>query len=583
MIKIIRGWRVLRVGRGRVVRVLMVVLLLILAWQSLLSRSHIKESAKTLTGVEGRTKDPDMQVQAPAEEMKSSAMPAKRQVVAPDQPHLQEEANNADNQWKNREDVLRESDNINPRYNMKAVKEKIQDLRPNPVRNQHFIQQSALDLMEDVQQEGEDDDEDDEYEEYRDEAQDENDKWNGRNRDDNADNNAIEEQDDVANEDFGLEDVGGEKLEKNEGDDDGNKARPKRKKKEKKELEGDEEGAVEFGELIGERKNVEDDNKEEVKSSFRKDNHFDMDATEKDMAQRRARIEEVCARHGIGPHAPAGGKPIMRHPPTPNYDVFYIDKREELAWCPIYKAASTSWLYNFIKLGGVEESEVKNAKEQVSTIARRIWPPLPYEDAEQALETCLKFMIVRHPFERLVSAYRDKLENTNIGQEHGVEHFYKKYGRKIVEKYRPAGQGLPAVRYSQDMDDPSIPAPKGVEPTFEEFVKYLSETDLVYYADDHWMPYYLYCTPCLLDYDVIAKFETLERDQNYVVLKKRLGNRIKPTWKHLTKGVKTSDTVRKYFATITKKDLMALYEKYRIDFELFDYSVDEYLEYVRDS
>ncbi|XP_068249877.1 carbohydrate sulfotransferase 13-like [Palaemon carinicauda] len=567
MIKIIRGWRVLRVGRGRVIRVLMVVLLLILAWQTLLSKSPNKDLSNSPSDVEGKTKGLDMQVQAPANEVKSSVA------------SILGEAHKAEIHWKTREDVLRGSDNINPRYAAKFVKEDIEEPRHNPVRNQNFVQQSALEVIEDVQGEGEDDD--DEYEEYKEGDENHEGKWNGRNKDDNADNNAVEEQDEVANDNFDLEDVGGEKLEKNE-DEDEEEPKPKRKK-EQKELEGDEEGAVEFGELIGDRKKDEDENKEEVKSSFGKDKQLDMDAVEKDMAQRKARIEKVCAKHGIGPHARAGGKPVVRHPPTPNYDVFYIDKREELAWCPVYKAASTSWLYNFIKLGGVEESEITTAKEQVSTIARRIWPPLPYEDAEQAFETCLKFMIVRHPFERLVSAYRDKLENLNIGQEHGVGHFYKKYGRKIVEKYRPAGQGLPAVRYSQDMDDPSLPAPKGVEPTFEEFVKYLIGTDLVYYADDHWMPYYLYCTPCLLDYDVIAKFETLERDQNYVILKKHLGNKIKPTWKHLTKGVKTSDTVRKYFATITKKDLMELYKKYQLDFELFDYSVDEYLEYVRDS
>lgn len=31
------------------------------------------------------------------------------------------------------------------------------------------------------------------------------------------------------------------------------------------------------------------------------------------------------------------------------------------------------------------------------------------------------------------------------------------------------------------------------------------ETDLGSYGDDHWMPYYLFCTPCLVKYDIIAK------------------------------------------------------------------------------
>jgi hypothetical protein len=69
---------------------------------------------------------------------------------------------------------------------------------------------------------------------------------------------------------------------------------------------------------------------------------------------------------------------------------------------------------------------------------------------------------VRHPFERLLSAFRDKLENKNIGLEHGVEHFYMSYGRKIVQKYR---------------NDSS----KRLEPTFPEFVTYLIKEDPIRY------------------------------------------------------------------------------------------------------
>lgn len=52
------------------------------------------------------------------------------------------------------------------------------------------------------------------------------------------------------------------------------------------------------------------------------------------------------------------------------------------------------------------------------------------------LRTTKKLLVVRHPFERLLSAYRDKLENSVAGREHGTLHFYQKYGSKIVEKYR---------------------------------------------------------------------------------------------------------------------------------------------------
>ena len=45
------------------------------------------------------------------------------------------------------------------------------------------------------------------------------------------------------------------------------------------------------------------------------------------------------------------------------------------------------------------------------------------------------FIVVRHPFERLVSAYRDKLERSHADN-YEKDFYYKKYGQKIVKKYR---------------------------------------------------------------------------------------------------------------------------------------------------
>lgn len=82
-------------------------------------------------------------------------------------------------------------------------------------------------------------------------------------------------------------------------------------------------------------------------------------------------------------------------------------------------------------------------------------------------------MTVRHPFERLLSAYRDKLENTNFGREHGTLHFYSAFGSKIVKKYRKNGNKTMTwdlLEPSQYLWNPNQPKPAGIEPTFREFV-----------------------------------------------------------------------------------------------------------------
>ena len=53
-------------------------------------------------------------------------------------------------------------------------------------------------------------------------------------------------------------------------------------------------------------------------------------------------------------------------------------------------------------------------------------------------------------------------------------------------------------------------------PTFSEFVDYLVTTEVEVY-NEHWLPYYLLCTPCHLNYTVIARTEDIRDDSRSVV------------------------------------------------------------------
>ena len=52
-------------------------------------------------------------------------------------------------------------------------------------------------------------------------------------------------------------------------------------------------------------------------------------------------------------------------------------------------------------------------------------------------------------------------------------------------------------------------------PTFSEFVDYLVTTEVEVY-NEHWLPYYLLCTPCHLNYTVIARTEDIRDDSRSV-------------------------------------------------------------------
>jgi len=44
------------------------------------------------------------------------------------------------------------------------------------------------------------------------------------------------------------------------------------------------------------------------------------------MDKRRSLVERVCSKHNLGLYRSSAKEPAFKHPPTPQYSVFYIDK-----------------------------------------------------------------------------------------------------------------------------------------------------------------------------------------------------------------------------------------------------------------
>ena len=139
-------------------------------------------------------------------------------------------------------------------------------------------------------------------------------------------------------------------------------------------------------------------------------------------------------------------------------------------------------------------------------------------------------------------------------------------------------------------------------PTFSEFVDYLVTTEVEVY-NEHWLPYYLLCTPCHLNYTVIARTEDIRDDSRSVVartvgvnltlsssryimdvLKLEPGDSVakKDTLANIHQtGKKTSSaSSREFFSQLNKEQVKGLYDKYEIDMEMFNYVIEPYLSYA---
>ena len=94
-------------------------------------------------------------------------------------------------------------------------------------------------------------------------------------------------------------------------------------------------------------------------------------------------------------------------------------------------------------------------------------------------------MVVRHPFERILSAYRDKLEDLSRDIEAREGYYYTMYGKHIVAEYR------------QQDERTTNSSEERREPTWREFVTYLLNTPVTKF-DEHWMPIWMLCSPCIV-------------------------------------------------------------------------------------
>ena len=129
-------------------------------------------------------------------------------------------------------------------------------------------------------------------------------------------------------------------------------------------------------------------------------------------------------------------------------------------------------------------------------------------------ETTTRFIIVRHPFDRLVSAFTDKIERNNLANK---KLYYNLYGKEIVRLYRKeflSKFGSDSLSQAKNYGA-ILPVTKGERtpelPTFWEFIQWFLRNKKSH-ANEHWTPMVDYCSVCALNYNYILKFEDFAED-----------------------------------------------------------------------
>jgi len=298
---------------------------------------------------------------------------------------------------------------------------------------------------------------------------------------------------------------------------------------------------------------------------------------EEEQKRRLISLKETCAKYNIGEsHQVSNVKQsveaeemtswLMRQsvPKKPLWQNLICSKEHKISICPVYKAASTFLLKKFLLIApsrNYDKESVKHLEVQANVLARKEFGYLEsWTKYPNFTTNGVTMIFVRHPFERLLSAFRDKLEDPSVQGHKFNEYYYNKHGRRIVMHYRK--------------NHNSVTGPTWKYPRFSEFVDYVLGKDLRY-DDEHWSPYYKECTPCHINFTFVGHFETLYWDLHLLANKTGLSQ-----WDDTTDYFQSA-THRKvseeYFATVEKEAIRKLYKRYKLDFEMFGYSPDEYI------
>ncbi|XP_076029930.1 uncharacterized protein LOC143018454 isoform X3 [Oratosquilla oratoria] len=303
--------------------------------------------------------------------------------------------------------------------------------------------------------------------------------------------------------------------------------------------------------------------------------------------RRRANVEEECRRVEDSPSK--GGRGDNKGPPVhlSSRREIILDRKHFLSFCPVFKAASTSWSISLLLLN---EAWNENKTMELQPVIRQVFPKISNLAGPMMTEGTTRFIVVRHPFERLVSCYRDKFEDAK------KDFYYRRYGETMVRRFRTlpssisTSQGRTLLRQVKDyVNNPRTkdlialrdnPYANPLGPTFIEFVKYVVTVRV---DDEHWRPYNLHCSLCYINYDFILRFENMYDESHHFITYINQTEKIKPRWDNPTKdGATNIDVSSQYFKQLPSYLIKLLIEKYRIDFDLFEYSYDEHLRLASD-
>lgn len=320
-----------------------------------------------------------------------------------------------------------------------------------------------------------------------------------------------------------------------------------------------------------EEKDKEEQQKEETREGEEKESESRGAEDDPKQEVRKKRIMDMCSgKNGV--EFPGRTRPFEQIP-NRELDHLIVDDTHQIIYCYVPKVACTNWKRVMVVLSQslISPSSGKPYTDPVAippdlvhnsslhlTFAKfwRHYGSLSHHLMALKLQHYTKFLFVRDPFVRLISAFRNKFARPN-------EDFYRQFGSVMVHRYGNVSGSLPKTAAEAFK--------AGIKPTFQQFIAYLldPETERERIFNEHWRQVYRLCHPCQVKYDFIGRLETLETDAEHLLKLLQVDHLV-----HFPSGARNRTAAsweKDWFAQIPVAMRRKLYKLYEPDFELFGY------------
>lgn len=245
-----------------------------------------------------------------------------------------------------------------------------------------------------------------------------------------------------------------------------------------------------------------------------------------------------------------------------------VDDKTNTLFCYVPKVACTNFKRVFLGLAGViqpSDVDTLSGYDVHFTHINRLKFLKDYSRLQKHKKTTTyqKFMFIRDPLERLVSAYRSKLvihpnPDSRAAFLQKIEEFYIQFTQKEKER-----------KVLKKLKDRTI--------TFKDFLYYIRDhLELQGQVNEHFAPMVTLCNPCKVKYDFVGSYEGLNKEANYIFRKLHIPHQF-PHRNDNYSSVETKQLVESYYSNLPPDLIRSVWEIFKKDYVIFDIPIPTWL------